>query len=523
MTNPQFAVANLLTQQSPAPAGNASAERRAHALLKRTAGAPETRGGFSANLADPAGASPLPAGAADGQAGQAAIRRSAARTKQDKPPAGTPAGAKQTSATAQAATAFAALVQQLAQVTPAGPAQPTPAKSPVPSAAKTTKTPPVQQFAMGLEQPRPASGQPDGARRTLRPLAPIASHVSGKTAYVAAGAQPQPAEADPRAAAQAKPAGQAVAAAAKAVDASGAAAAQAAKAAPDAVARPRQSPKTTGSGASAAAIQAAVPAAGTPGAPSPAKADIAVAAVAMASPNRHAAAGGRASGQAPTGIGQTQTGANAAGGAFRPAQAAARAESLNVEISEIARRAKDAADDGAAPPEQSAAAAAGGRTHAAEASGPRAAVVHTAAVSGPAAARSPADQIADAIPAGGAGDGERIVLRLTPPDLGTVRITFERDGEGVRGTVQADNPRTLVEIQREASALAERMAASGIELRKLDVQLSSQGGDRDFSGGSGFSDGDGRQWQHEFRDGSAASDEAVEGGSPPVVGVDASV
>jgi len=92
------------------------------------------------------------------------------------------------------------------------------------------------------------------------------------------------------------------------------------------------------------------------------------------------------------------------------------------------------------------------------------------------------DQIVETVRLAGPGVGRQITVRLDPPDLGRVRLTLESDGQEVRGVLEVDNPRTLVQLQRETSVLADRLADGGIQLRRLDVQLTNQ--DRGDSTGS---------------------------------------
>ncbi len=104
----------------------------------------------------------------------------------------------------------------------------------------------------------------------------------------------------------------------------------------------------------------------------------------------------------------------------------------------------------------------------------------------------PAEQITQF--AGNLRVGQQITVQLNPPELGRVRLSLQSDGKDIRGVVEVDSHRTLVEIQKEASSLMGRMADSGISVRRMDVVLSdpSQGGHhgadsmlRDWSGQHG--------------------------------------
>ena len=103
-----------------------------------------------------------------------------------------------------------------------------------------------------------------------------------------------------------------------------------------------------------------------------------------------------------------------------------------------------------------------------------------------------ADQVAESIRASGAPTGRQIVVQLQPPDLGRVRIVFRSVGDAVRGVVRVDNPETLSRLEREAAPLMQRLASSGIDVRRLDMMLSDSQGD-DMTQNPAFREGQGRQ------------------------------
>ncbi len=110
----------------------------------------------------------------------------------------------------------------------------------------------------------------------------------------------------------------------------------------------------------------------------------------------------------------------------------------------------------------------------------------------------PAEQVIEAIRARGVQGGEQIVVRLNPPQLGRVRLTVRSDAQGLHGVLEVDNPKTLLELQRETSALIDRLADGGVDLRRLDVQLGDQGRDASADsmpqpGADGGQGADGRQ------------------------------
>ncbi|MFP3937110.1 MAG: flagellar hook-length control protein FliK, partial [Phycisphaerae bacterium] len=109
----------------------------------------------------------------------------------------------------------------------------------------------------------------------------------------------------------------------------------------------------------------------------------------------------------------------------------------------------------------------------------------TAATTGSRSAASQiAETVAENVNAGQIRSGRQLTVRLNPPELGSVRITFEANGEQLRGVLEVSNPRTLGELQREMPALMSRLSESGVQLRRMDLDLADNGG----SGNSHLSD-----------------------------------
>ena len=79
--------------------------------------------------------------------------------------------------------------------------------------------------------------------------------------------------------------------------------------------------------------------------------------------------------------------------------------------------------------------------------------------------------------------GQRVVVRLNPPELGHVRLTLRGGRGGIRGTIEVDSARTLAELQNAVPPMIERLAAGGIELRQLTLVLSRQ--NENGTGGEG--------------------------------------
>ncbi len=117
---------------------------------------------------------------------------------------------------------------------------------------------------------------------------------------------------------------------------------------------------------------------------------------------------------------------------------------------------------------------------------------------------TPAEQITQFARVSNLRVGQQVTVQLDPPELGHVRLSLQSDGKDIRGVVEVDNHRTLVEIQKEASSLMGRMADSGISVRRMDVVLNDPG-----QGGQHGADSMLRDWsgQHgQNRDSYAAAD-----------------
>ncbi len=123
----------------------------------------------------------------------------------------------------------------------------------------------------------------------------------------------------------------------------------------------------------------------------------------------------------------------------------------------------------------------------------------TEAAAGQTAQAPLAQQIGDQLAAAGAGRNDQVVIHLDPPDLGKVRATFQSDGDGVRCTLQVDNPQTLAQIRNETPALVARLAESGVEIKHVETSLRETGGNTAFgmlSDGSSHQQAPG-QWQQQ--------------------------
>lgn len=86
------------------------------------------------------------------------------------------------------------------------------------------------------------------------------------------------------------------------------------------------------------------------------------------------------------------------------------------------------------------------------------------------------DQIAQAVRAEPGPAGRQVVIHLNPPELGSVRMTFRSDGDGVRCSLQVESAHTFHQIQHEVPALAGRLADSGVHFKGIEITLREPGG-----------------------------------------------
>ena len=126
-----------------------------------------------------------------------------------------------------------------------------------------------------------------------------------------------------------------------------------------------------------------------------------------------------------------------------------------------------------------------------------------------------AHQVTEQVRLAGPQVGQRVVVRLNPPELGRVRLTLRGGRGGIRGTLEVDNVRTLAELRNATPPMIERLAESGIQLRHLDLILSGQNqGNSPNTSGSSLRDGALAQQQNQngqAHGGRARQDDSADG------------
>ena len=126
------------------------------------------------------------------------------------------------------------------------------------------------------------------------------------------------------------------------------------------------------------------------------------------------------------------------------------------------------------------------------------------AAASPAPSTPVAKQVADALQtAVVAKPGDQIVVRLDPPDLGTVRLTLATRGGELRGVLEVDNHRAMAQLQKEADILVTRLADSGVQIKSMDVVMSHSAGDQSSQGATHQFAGRDGSWQNAYGDAGA--------------------
>jgi len=97
---------------------------------------------------------------------------------------------------------------------------------------------------------------------------------------------------------------------------------------------------------------------------------------------------------------------------------------------------------------------------------------------GPSAARAPVqsigDQILDSIQASTVRGDKQVLVRLNPPELGTVLVRFQEQGGRLTGTLEVSSSEARREIEQALPQVARTLQEAGVQVRRLDVVASDQ-------------------------------------------------
>jgi flagellar hook-length control protein FliK len=111
----------------------------------------------------------------------------------------------------------------------------------------------------------------------------------------------------------------------------------------------------------------------------------------------------------------------------------------------------------------------------AEATRPQTAAVQAPRTATSLDAPSPGNQVIDALRARMTQSQEAVTVRMDPPELGSVRVVFRGSGDNVTAVIEAQNSRTLQQLQQEMPPLLDRMASAGMTVRRVEFNLSDPG------------------------------------------------
>jgi flagellar hook-length control protein FliK len=85
--------------------------------------------------------------------------------------------------------------------------------------------------------------------------------------------------------------------------------------------------------------------------------------------------------------------------------------------------------------------------------------------------KSVVEQVLESIHASIRSVDTQIIIRLNPPELGSVCVRFEQQQDEITGLLQVSNAETKCEIEQALPQIVRSLADSGIQIKQLDVQL----------------------------------------------------
>ncbi len=88
--------------------------------------------------------------------------------------------------------------------------------------------------------------------------------------------------------------------------------------------------------------------------------------------------------------------------------------------------------------------------------------------------QSVGEQILDSVQASAARGDRQVLVRLTPPELGTVLVRFQEQGEHLIGTLEVSSGETRREIEQALPQVLRTLQEAGVQVRRLEVVTSDQ-------------------------------------------------
>ena len=113
------------------------------------------------------------------------------------------------------------------------------------------------------------------------------------------------------------------------------------------------------------------------------------------------------------------------------------------------------------------------------------------------------------------GDRSEIKLSLTPPELGSVEIHFTQENDEIEAKIFVENAEVKAAIEDNVHRLKESVAASGLEIQKLEVFIQNDNASKEksFNNSDAHNQPDqtrGQEWMngdHSIDDNSIGNDE----------------
>jgi flagellar hook-length control protein FliK len=107
---------------------------------------------------------------------------------------------------------------------------------------------------------------------------------------------------------------------------------------------------------------------------------------------------------------------------------------------------------------------------------------------------SPATQVLRTLAEKAPVDGQTVTIRLNPPEMGRVSVTFQAEGRELKAIFEADNPRTLGDLRREAAGLVGSLNESGVQLRRVEFVVTDGASNQQNSTAHNWQFQEGQGW-----------------------------
>ncbi len=118
-----------------------------------------------------------------------------------------------------------------------------------------------------------------------------------------------------------------------------------------------------------------------------------------------------------------------------------------------------------------------------------------AAAQAPKSAANPSDgdisstvgeQIRESITSSIVGSGKEITIRLNPPELGSVIVKFQEQGDQITGLLEVSKSQTRAEIQQALPEITRDLQELGVQVKRLEVVMTGEQEHQALNGQSGM-------------------------------------